>query len=295
MTWFALLPSRGLLALSGADARGFLQGLVSNDVAKVGAERAIYAALLSPQGKFLHDFFIAERNGALLIDGEAHRLEDLKRRLTLYRLRAKVAIEVAAGYVVAVAWGEHAAAKLGLPVEEGSAAPFAGGLAYVDPRLATLGARAILPAEGAEGALARAGLAPADAGAYDRHRLAIGVPDGSRDLEVEKSLLLESNFEELHGVDFEKGCYVGQELTARTKYRGLVKRRLFPVTLDGPAPPAGTPVTLDGKDAGDLRSAADGRGLALLRLEFIEAALRPDSALLAGTVRVRPVRPGWMA
>jgi len=116
MTWFALLPSRGLLALSGADARGFLQGLVSNDVEKVGAERAIYAALLTPQGKFLHDFFIAERSGALLIDGEAHRLEDLKRRLTLYRLRAKVAIESPSGYVVAALWGESALAKLGLPV-----------------------------------------------------------------------------------------------------------------------------------------------------------------------------------
>jgi hypothetical protein len=295
MTWFALLPSRGLLALSGADARGFLQGLVSNDVEKVGAERAIYAALLTPQGKFLHDFFIAERSGALLIDGEAHRLEDLKRRLTLYRLRAKVAIESPSGYVVAALWGESALAKLGLPVEAGRATPFAGGLVYVDPRLATLGARAILPAEGAEGALAQAGLTPSHANAYDRHRLAIGVPDGSRDLEIEKSLLLESNFEELHGVDFEKGCYVGQELTARTKYRGHVKRRLFPVTLDGPAPPAGTPVTLDGKDAGDLRSAADGCGLALLRLEFIEAALRSDSDLFAGSVRVRPVRPGWMA
>lgn len=294
MTWFALLPSRGLLAVSGADARTFLQGLVSNDVEKVRTDRAIYAALLTPQGKYLHDFFMAEENDRLLVDGEAQRLDDLLRRLTLYRLRAKVAIEREPRHVVAALWGETALARLGLPGEAGRATPFAKGLAYVDPRLAALGARAILPAESASDSLEKAGFTRADVDAYDRHRLAIGVPDGSRDLEVEKSILLESNFEELHGVDFGKGCYIGQELTARTKYRGLVKKRLFPVLLDGPAPAPGTPVTLDGQDAGDMRSAADGRGIALLRLECVEDALKSDRALVSGGARLRPIRPAWM-
>ena len=115
--------------------------------------------------------------------------------------------------------------------------------------------------------LAETGLTETGFAAYDRHRLALGVPDGTRDLVPEKSILLELGFDELNGVDWRKGCYVGQELTARTKYRGLIKKRLFPVRIDGPAPEPGTMVTLDGKDAGEMRSARDGAGLALLRLE----------------------------
>ncbi|MFO0996135.1 MAG: folate-binding protein [Alphaproteobacteria bacterium] len=284
-----------MIALSGEDARSFLQGLVSNDVEKVAAGRAIYAALLTPQGKYLHDFFVAEANGRLLIDAETARLADLERRLTLYRLRAKVTIERVEGHVVAALWGENAPRTLTLPSDAGREKPLGRGIAFADPRLPHLGLRAILPQDEAEATLSRLGFTRTEASAYDRHRLAIGVPDGSRDLEVEKSTLLESNFEELHGVDFDKGCYVGQELTARTKYRGLVKKRLFPVTLDGPAPAPGTPVTLDGGDIGDMRSAADGYGLALLRLDCIENALKGDRVLLAGGVRLRPTRPDWMS
>ena len=130
-----------------------------------------------------------------------------------------------------------------------------GGVLLVDPRLGELGGRAILPREALRPALAAFGLAEADFADYDRHRLALGIPDGSRDLLPDKSILLEAGFDELNGVDWQKGCYVGQELTARTKYRGLIKKRLLPVRIDGPAPAPGTIVTLDGKDAGEMRSA----------------------------------------
>src|SRR3954470_2287129 len=266
---FVVLEDRGILAVSGPDRRSFLQGLVSNDVEKVAADRAVYAALLTAQGKYLHDFIMIEHGEAIWLDAEAARLADLKRRLSLYRLRARVAIDERPELAAAAVFGDGALDALGLPREPGTARTEVDGPIMVDPRLVELGARAIRPRERIRSDLAGGDLAETDFATYDRHRLALGVPDGSRDLVLEKSILLESGFEELHGVDWQKGCYIGQELTARTKYRGLIKKRLFPVRIDGPPPAPGTMVTLDGKDAGEMRSSRDGLGLALLRLESV--------------------------
>ena len=282
---------RGLLRISGPDARAFLQGLVSNDVTRATAARAIHAALLTPQGKYLHDFFVVEHEGALCLDGEAARLADLQRRLSLYKLRSKVVIEPAPGLAVALLYGDDALARLGLPPEPGTARAIAAAgatvLAYVDPRLAALGARAILSRDAASAILAGLGFAAGTPAGYDRLRLAAGVPDGSRDLPVEKAILLENGFDELNGVDWKKGCYMGQELTARTKYRGLVRKRLLPVTIDGPPPPPGTPVMQGDREAGEMRSAEGDRGLALLRLDSLDGELR------AGDARLTPHRPDW--
>lgn len=182
-----------------------------------------------------------------------------------------------------------------MPSEPGRARAFAGGLAYVDPRLAAAGARAIVPAEGAASALEAAGFAAAPRTDYDRLRLSLGLPDGSRDLLVEKSILLENGFAELNGVDWDKGCYMGQELTARTRYRGLVKKRLMPVRIQGPAPAPGTPLLLGDKDAGEMRSASGDLGLALIRLEALEEAAASGTALTAGAARVTPIKPDWLA
>lgn len=287
---FVVLEDRGVIAVSGPDRRAFLQGLVSNDVEKVAPDRAVYAALLTAQGKYLHDFIMAAAGDAIWLDAEAARLADLKRRLSMYRLRAKVAIDDLPDLAVAAVFGDGAQAALGLPEAAGAARAFGEGLACVDPRLTALGARVILPRDTLRGALAEAGLAQTDFAAYDRHRLALGIPDGSRDLVLEKSILLESGFDELNGVDWQKGCYIGQELTARTKYRGLIKKRLFPVKIDGPSVAPGTIVNLDGKDAGEMRSSRDGLALALLRLDAIETA-RP---LSAGSATIAPLRPDWM-
>jgi tRNA-modifying protein YgfZ len=285
-----VLEDRAILAVSGPDRRLFLQGLISNDVERVNAKEARYGALLTAQGRYLHDFVIAEAGEAIWLDAERARLADLKRRLTVYRLRAKVALDEQPELVVAVVFGENAAAVLGLPEKPGAARPFASGVALVDPRLAALGARAILPRSDARSALAALGLAEADFVAYDRLRLALGVPDGSRDLVPDKSLLLESGFDELGGIDWQKGCYIGQELTARTKYRGLVKRRLFPVQIDGPMPPPQTAIVADGREVGEMRSARDGLGLALLRIE----AVGENSQLRAGETAILPTMPDWM-
>jgi folate-binding protein YgfZ len=282
------LPDRGILAVSGPDRRTFLQGLVSNDVEKLAAGHAVYAALLTAQGKYLHDFIMVERDEAIWLDAEAARLADLRRRLSIYRLRAKVEIAARPELGVAAVFGESAFPALDLPDQPGAIRTFADGVALVDPRLARLGARII--AERGHLAGIAAAMSPAGFTAYDRHRLALGVPDGSRDLVPEKSILLESGFDELNGVDWQKGCYIGQELTARTKYRGLIKKRLFPVRIDGTAPEPGTIVLAEGRDAGEIRSSRDDLGLALLRLEAVTA--NPD--LRAENATLTPVRPDWM-
>jgi folate-binding protein YgfZ len=291
----ALLDDRGVLVLDGPEAKDFLQGLVSNDVRKVGPDRAIYAALLTPQGKYLFDFTIFEKDGALLLDTERARLPDLAKRLTMYKLRAKVTVADASDrFAVAAVFGPGAIAALGLPAgaEPGAAAAFAGGVAAVDPRLAELGARAVLPREGGAEALRAAGVEAASVEDWDAFRLALGVPDGTRDLLVDKSFLLESNFEELNGVDFHKGCYVGQENTTRSKFRGVVRKRLFRVEAEeGAVPPPGTPLMAGEREVGVMRSGRGGQGLALLRLEELEAA---GNTLSAEGARLVAVKPDWM-
>jgi hypothetical protein len=287
---FVFLDDRAVLAVSGPDRRPFLQGLVSNDVDKVGPTAARYAALLTAQGKYLHDFMMVEAGESIWLDPEIARLGDLKRRLSIYRLRSKASLDERPDLCVAAVFGADAPAALGLSGEPGAARVFASGVAFVDPRLAALGARAILPGEEAKALLADAGIAETGFDSYDRLRLSLGIPDGSRDLVLEKSILLESGFDELNGVDWQKGCYIGQELTARTKYRGLIKKRLMPVRIEGPTAPSGAVVTADGREIGEMRSSRDGLGLALLRIEPV----REGKTLAAGEARLVPIRPAWM-
>jgi folate-binding protein YgfZ len=263
------LTGRGVVEVTGADRLGFLQGLVSNDVTAAAPGRAVWAALLTPQGKWLADFFAFAEGERLLLDCAREGAGLLVTTLSRFRLRAKVALrDASAEFAVHAGWG-------GAPMPEGA-------IAAPDPRLPEAGWRALatapLPVD-------------SDEAAYDLHRLSLGLPDGARDLEAQKSVLLEGGFDELHGVSWSKGCYMGQELTARTKYRGLLKRRLFPVTVEGPLPAPGTPVTRDGAEVGEMRSGRDGLGLALLRIEAAEAGL----PLGCGEAVLTPRIPGWMA
>jgi tRNA-modifying protein YgfZ len=258
------LPERGVIAVEGDDRVAFLQGLVSNDVATARLGHAVWAALLTAQGKWLADFFVFAEAGALLLDCEAAQIPDLIQRLSRYRLRMKATLRAAPEYLVHVAWPGR---------------PDVGGIAAPDPRLPDFAWR-ILATE----PLA-ATATPDD---WDRYRLQAGLPDGSRDMEPDRSILLEAGFDELAGVSWSKGCYMGQELTARTKYRGLVKRRLVPVTIDGPVPPPGSPVLKNGVDVGMMRSGRDGIGLASLRLNAMEGTLHCGQARLAAKI------PAWM-
>ncbi len=262
MTRTTRLPDRTILAVTGADRVAFLQGLISADVAALAPGAAAWAALLTPQGKWIADFFVLNDDARLLLDVESGQAAMIAARLLRFRLRSQVGVD-----------------PTGLSVVAGWDGPAPDGLGWADPRLPQAGFRLL----GAE--------APDDFAAWDAHRIALGLPDGSRDLEAESSVLLEAGFDELGGISWTKGCWMGQELTARTKYRGLLKRRLCPVTLDGPAPPRDTPLlNAAGAEAGRMRSATTGLGLALLRLAAIDEA----QPLTAGTITATPQRPAWM-
>ena len=286
---FSVLENRAILKVIGEDARGFLQGLVSNDLMEASPQNTIYAALLTPQGKYLHDFFITQSGDAFLLDCEADRIDDLYKRLRLYKLGAKIDLELDSKNSIVAVIGDQAPEALGIAPLAGSTISYLNGLAFVDPRLPKMGVRMVPASETAKEELSNTGFIEVEFSDYDKLRISLGLPDGSRDMEVEKSILLEYGFEELNGVSFDKGCYTGQELTARTKHRGLVKKRLLPVTFDGSPPKPGTEIILNGKNAGEMRSAQDGMGLALIRLE----ALAGDEDLSSGGTILRPIRPDW--
>lgn len=285
------LTNRGIISVTGSDSRDFLQGIISNDITLVSPNKTIYAALLTPQGKYLFDFFISQSGEKLLIECEKDRVPDLMKRLRIYKLRANAdLVDETETYSIFAIWGDDAAQATGLHNERGLAHEISGGTQFIDPRLNTAGVRSVLPIEVAEAQLQSLAAEPASTSDYDLHRLKLGLPDASRDLVVDKAILIESGFDELNGVDWNKGCYMGQELTARTKYRGLVKKRLISVFIEGAAPEPGTPIMVGDKNAGEMRSSNAGHGIALLRLDQLNneaAEYICDQAIL------RPNKPTW--
>ncbi len=287
-----VLNDRAVISISGDDARSFLQGIISNDINRVSPDRAIYAAFLTHQGRYLHDFFITQCGEVLLLDCEADRATDFVRRLTMYRLRAKAKIELASEtWSVAAVFGTSLPAIPGLKEERGCAVDVQDGVAYVDPRFMAAGVRLMLPRTHAEAILSNLGCEQGSPEAYDRHRLALGLPDGSRDLIVERSILLETGFEELEGISWTKGCYLGQELTANSR-RLVIRKRLMPVAVEGPMPEPGTPLLSGERKAGEMRSGRDGVGIALVRVEHLDE--RDNAVLSAGQTTIRAFRPEWM-
>jgi folate-binding protein YgfZ len=258
MTRATLAHDRSVLRVSGPDARDFLQGLVTNDVERL-ATGAVYAALLSPQGKYLFDFLLVPDGPDILVDVKADRAAALAQRLAMYRLRANVAISAT-----------------DLAVVVGTGTPPAG--AIIDPRDPALGWRAY----GDAGALldAHPALDPAE---IEATRVALGVPETGVELVPDDSYILEMGFERLHGVDFRKGCYVGQEVTARMKHKTELRKGLVKVRVEGPAPPAGAEIRAGGKVAGTLHSVAGGEGLAYLRFD------RAGGELTAGEARISAI------
>lgn len=288
LTRACLRDDRAFVLVAGEAAREFLQGLLSQDVEKVSPSEARYGALLTPQGKFLHDLFLLGHADGVLLECEADRVDDLQTRLKRYRLRAKVDIAPLEGWRAALAWGGD---LLGVDLAAGEAVQRGDATLYVDPRLKALGLRIVGPEAAVQAAIADA--ADGALKDYNLLRLMLGAPDGARDIAVDKGFLLESGFDELNGVDWMKGCYVGQELTARTKYRGLVKRRLMPVKIDGAAPEIGAGLAFGGKNAGEMKSSIGDRGIALVRLDAWRAAVAAGQPLEAGETRLWPERPGW--
>jgi hypothetical protein len=279
----ALLPERAAIRITGADATHFLQGLVTSDVETLKAGAARFAALLTPQGKILFDFLVVaiaeDEGGGFLLDAPRALAGDLLQRLGFYKLRAKV--EIARRPDLAVA-----------AVLEG-AAPADLGLAYSDPRHAGLGTRIVLPAEGAEAALRGAGFALGTAEEWQKKRIALGMPEGGQDFSYGDTFPHEADMDQLGGVDFKKGCFIGQEVVSRMEHRGMARKRVVPVCYDGPAPIAGAEVKIGEQAAGYMGSAAGGRGLAMLRLDRVAEGLAAKEPLVAGGVALSPVKPGW--
>lgn len=279
------LPHRSCVRIGGPDRVVFLQGLVSNDVMKATDKKTVYAALLTPQGKFLHDLFIFAQDDFFVIDVETARADDFLRRLAAYKLRAKVTFEnLGDALTVWAAWGDMVSHTQSFSHTQSSSHT----QSFTDPRLDALGQRIYLPKNSTPDFASIF-----DGADYDRHRRALGVADGSRDLEIEKSTLAEGNFDYLNGIDWKKGCYVGQELTARMHYRGLAKKRLFPVQITGDVA-TGMPITLNDSEVGTLRSHSGGYGLALLAIEAAQNAAISQSPLSCGTATMMPHKPAWM-
>lgn len=270
---FAPLPSRALIAVGGPDWRGFLQNLITQDVQSLALGEAQFGALLTPQGRLLHDLFVVGRAEGCWLDVLAEHRAALLQRLLVYRLRAKVEM-TPDETPVSILFSEADA-----PIER---PPLAGaaGLWVADPRLPALGWRGY-------GASAPAGARIADEAAREASKLRLGVP-GPADWGCDRTYPIEANFDLLNGIDFRKGCFIGQETTSRMKRRGQVKSRMLPVVFDGSAPAPGAEVLAGDLRAGQVLSVGEGRAIALLRLDRIEAAPL--------TVEGRPARverPGW--
>ena len=255
-----ILGDRAVISVSGPEAKSFLQGLITNDIGSLSPDKQMYAALLTPQGKILFDFLLSEQNGAVLVDCAATSAEALLRRLTMYRLRAKV--ELAWRDDLAVHWN---------PEEIG------------DPRLPALGRRTVADRseENAD-----------DPRAYLQHRLELGIPEGA-DFGSDKMFALDAGLEELNAISFSKGCYIGQELTARMKHRGTARKRLLPVVAESAdLPPAGTEIRAGDLSLGEIVSLYDMRGFGLIRLDRWQEA--GGASVRAGEQDIRIDKPAWL-
>jgi folate-binding protein YgfZ len=280
----ALLPDRGVVKVAGDDARRFLNGLATCDIGKVSPTAARFGALLTPQGKILVDFIAAQ---AAAEDGDGFFLDcpkalapALADKLNFYKLRAKVAVE-------------NLSDALGVMAVWDGAALSDYGLSYPDPRLAALGARTILPPDLAAEAAADLGADFTDAEAYDAHRIALGVPRGGIDFAYGDTFVHEADMDQLAGVDFDKGCYVGQEVVSRVEHRATARSRVVPVIYEEAAPAAGLPVMAGEKQIGTFGSAANGHALALLRLDRVADALTAGTPLTCGNIPIQVAKPEW--
>jgi tRNA-modifying protein YgfZ len=280
----ALLPDRGVVKVAGDTDRDFLNGLFTADLGRVTPGRAVFAALLTAQGKIIVDGLIAEAapedGGGFFIDCPRALAKTLVDRLNSYKLRAKVLVEDRSETLgILAVWDGDAATDYGL--------------GYADPRLAALGSRVMIPPDLAAAAAADLGAELVDAEHYEAHRIALGIPRGGLDFLYNDAFPHETDMDQLNGVDFAKGCYVGQEVVSRMEHRGTARTRVVPVAYQGFAPEPGVPVTAGGKAVGTMGSSAAGHGLASLRLDRVADALAAGQALLAGGIAILPVKPGW--
>jgi tRNA-modifying protein YgfZ len=278
----AFLRDRGVIKVGGEDARNFLNGLVTSDVTLVRPGLGRFGALLTPQGKIITDFIITEapagHGGGFLIDAPRALAPGLATKLGFYKLRAKVTVEdLTENLGVMAVWdGEPATTP---------------DLTYADPRDAALGWRILVPEDLTQKVADVIGAELVDSAAYDAHRIATGVPRGGLDFMYGDAFPHETNMDRLHGVDFDKGCYVGQEVVSRMQHRGTARTRTVRIVLDGAPPETGSPVLAGDKPVGTMGSSADGKGLALIRTDRAIDALDAGTPLTSGGLAIRIADP----
>lgn len=274
----AVLERRGVVAVGGADAEKFLNDLVTADISRAGPGQAVFAALLTPQGKILFDFIVLRDSDRFLFDLPRAHVADFVKRIGFYRLRAKVTVEdVSAETQVIAIWGPEGVRHI-----DGMAAP--------DPRLAALGWRMIVPADQPP---VMQGFAAAGEADYDAHRIPLGIPEGGVDFAFGDAFPHDTDMDQLAGVDFGKGCYIGQEVVSRMEHRGTARRRFVIASADGSLPAPGTEVTAGGKALGSLGSSAGDIALALIRLDRAKEAIDAGTPILAGATTLSLTIPGW--
>lgn len=274
----AELPRRAVVAVGGQEAEKFLDGLVTNDMAAVPAGGAAYGGLLTPQGKILFDFLVFREGERFLVDLARDAVEDFTKRLGFYRLRAKVEIaDLSTTHRVAAAWGAADPPKVD-------------GIVSADPRLKALGFRMIVPVDGL---LDAQDYAPASQADYDDHRIALGIPEGGMDFAYGEVFPHDVDMDQLAGIAFDKGCYVGQEVVSRMEHRGTARRRIVHVRAASPIPPAGAEIEAGGKPVGAITGSAGNAGLALVRLDRAKDAFDAGVPLLSRGMPVEIEIPAW--
>ncbi len=277
----AFLPDRGVVKVAGEDARNFLNGLITTDVDKLAPGLGRFGALLTPQGKIIADFLITEASpghgGGFLIDCPKPLVDTLATKLKFYKLRAKVTVEKLDDLGVLAAWGGTPAAQPDLT--------------FADPRDAQLGIRILVPLDLSEKLATLIGAEPVDADAYEAHRIATGVPRGGVDFMYSDAFPHETNMDRLAGVDFDKGCYVGQEVVSRMQHRGTARTRSVKLLLDDYSPEIGVSILAGDKQVGTMGSSAQGKGIALVRIDRVADALDAGQALTAGGLGVKLADP----
>jgi tRNA-modifying protein YgfZ len=279
----AFLPDRGIVKINGENAREFLNNLVTTDTTQVRPGIGRFGALLTPQGKIISDFLMTEapggHGGGFLLDCPRALAPQLAQKLTFYKLRAKITVEdLSDSLGVLAVWpdaGERALADMPLD------------LAFADPRHFDLGWRILVPDDVADKAAKVLGAQLVTAADYDAYRIALGVPHGGADFMYGDAFPHEANMDRLHGVDFDKGCYIGQEVVSRMQHRGIARTRIVRLLLDDGTPESGIDIFAADKSVGTMGSAANGRGLALLRVDRVSDALKGGASLSAGNIPIR--------
>jgi folate-binding protein YgfZ len=278
----AILDERAVLRITGADARKFLENIITNDVDSLEPDQARFAALLTPQGKIVADFFVIgaaeDDGGGFLLDAPAALADDVAKKLGFYKLRAAVAIEQRTDLVVATILEGEATAELGI--------------VFRDPRHPDLGQRIVLPKASAKADLEAAGFAVMDSSAYHEKRIVLGIPDGGKDFVHSAVYPHETDMDQLHGIDFKKGCFIGQEIVSRMERKTTPRTRIVPVTFDT-APFPGVDVKAGERPAGHMGSGVNGKGIAMVRLDRVHEALQKGEKITAGGIEISLKKPAW--